>query len=34
MPLRIDDDKLLDKYKTIWTKIEDLKSIKLDVLPV
>ena len=22
----IDDEKLLEKYKTIWTKIEDLKK--------
>ena len=28
------DDKLLEKYKTIWTKIEDLKKIELDALPV
>ena len=28
--LRIDDDKLLEKYKTIWTKTEDLKNIELD----
>ena len=27
------DDKLLEKYKTIWT-IEDLKNIHLNVLPV
>ena len=27
MTLRIDDDKLLKKYKTIWTKIEDLEII-------
>ena len=25
-----DDDKLLKKYKAIWTKIEDLKSIELN----
>ena len=31
---RRDDEKLLEKYKSIWTKIEDLKNIKLDVLPV
>ena len=31
---RINDDKLLEKYKTIWTKIEDLKNIELNVLPV
>ena len=23
MPFRIDDEKLLEKYKTIWAKIED-----------
>ena len=34
MSLRIDDEKLLEKYKTIWTKIEDLKNIKLNALPV
>ena len=28
------DDKLLKKYKAIWTKIEDLKSIELNALPV
>ena len=30
----IDDEKLLEKYKTIWTKIKDLKNIELNVLPV
>ena len=30
----IDGEKLLEKYKTIWTKIEDLKNIELDALPV
>ena len=34
MSLRIDDEKLLEKYKTIWTKIENLKNIKLNALPV
>ena len=34
MPLRIDDDKLLKKYKTIWTKIEDLQNTELDALSV
>ena len=34
MPLHIDDDKLLEKYKTIWTNIEDLKNIELNALPV
>ena len=33
MSFRIDDEKLLEKYKTIWTKIE-LKNIVLNVLPV
>ena len=27
MSFRIDDEKLLEKYKAVWTKIEDLKSI-------
>ena len=30
----IDDEKLLEKYKAIWTKIEDFKNIKLNALPV
>ena len=30
----INDEKLLEKYKAIWTKIEDLKSIELNSLPV
>ena len=30
---RIDDEELLEKYKDIWTKIEDLKNIKLNALP-
>ena len=30
----IDDSKLLETYKTIWTNIEDLKHIELDALPV
>ena len=34
MSFRIDDQKLLEKYKAIWIKIEDLKSIKLNALPV
>ena len=34
MSLRIDDDKLLVKNKTISTKIEDLKNIELNDLPV
>ena len=27
---RIDNKKLLQKYKTIWTKIEDSKNIELN----
>ena len=34
MPFCIDDEKLLEKYKTIWTEIEDLKNIELNALPV
>ena len=30
----IDDEKLLNEYKAIWIKIEDLKNIKLNTLPV
>ena len=33
MSLGIDNDKLLEKYKTILTKIEDLKNIELNALP-
>ena len=32
--LRIDDNELFEKYKTIWTKIEDSKNIELDALAV
>ena len=34
MSFRIDHEKLLEKYKAIWTKTEDLKNIKLNALPV
>ena len=34
MHLLIDNDKLLQKYKTIWTKIKDLKNIELNALQV
>ena len=34
MSYRINDQKLLEKYKAIWTKIEDLKNMELKVLPV
>ena len=30
MSFRIDDEKLLEKYEAIWTKIEDLKKIELN----
>ena len=31
---RIDDEKLIEKYKAIWTKIQDLKSIELNALSI
>ena len=31
---RIDDEKKKEKHKAIWTKIEVLKNIKLNALPV
>ena len=34
MRFRIDDEKLLEKYEAIWNKIDDLKNIKLNTLPV
>ena len=34
MSFCIDDKKLLWKYKTTWTDIEELKNIKLNTLPV
>ena len=34
MSFPINDKKLLEKYKTIWIKIEDLKNIELNALPV
>ena len=33
MSFHINDEKLLEKYKAIWTKIEDLKNIELNALP-
>ena len=30
----IDDGKLLEKYKTVWSKIENLRNIELNSLPV
>ena len=34
MSFRIDDDNLLEKHKTIWNKIEDLKNIELKSLSI
>ena len=34
MSFCIGDEKLLVKYKAIWTKIEDSKNIELNALPV
>ena len=34
MYLRIDNDKLLEEYRTIWTKIEDLRNIQFNAVPV
>ena len=34
MSFRIDDEKQLEKYKAIWNKIEGLKNITLNALPV
>ena len=34
MSFPIDDEKLLEKYKAIWTKIENLKNVKLNTSPV
>ena len=33
MSFCIDDEKLLEKYKAIWTKTEDLKKTELNSLP-
>ena len=33
LTFHIDDEKVLEKYKSIWTKIEDLKNIELNALP-
>ena len=32
MSFHIDHEELLEKYKAIWTKIEELKNIKLNAL--
>ena len=31
---QIDDQKLLEKYKANWSKIEDLENIELIALPI
>ena len=31
---RIYDEKLLEKYKAIWTKVENIKNTELNALPV
>ena len=30
----INDEKLMEKYKATWAKMEDLKNIELNALPV
>lgn len=34
MSLDIDDEKLLQKYKIVWAKIEGLESVELNALLV
>ena len=34
MSFHIDDEKLVERYKAIWTKIEYSKNIEFNVLPV
>ena len=34
MSFRIDDEKLLEKYNAIWTKIENPKNTELNASPV
>ena len=34
MSFHIDDEKLLEKYKVIWAKIENFKNMELNALPV
>ena len=33
IPFRIYNEKLLEQYRTIWTKIGDFKDIELNALP-
>ena len=34
MSFCIDNDKLLERCKTVWTRIKNVKDIKLNALPV
>ena len=34
MSFHIDDEKLLEKYKTTWIKIEELKKTEQKTIPV
>ena len=34
LSLQTMNEKLLDKYKAVWTKVEDLKNLALYALPV
>ena len=34
MSFLVDVEKLLEKYKAIWTKIDDSQNTELNVLPV
>ena len=34
MSFHMDDEKLLEKYKAIWTKVENFKNVELNALPV
>ena len=34
MSFQIDDEKLSEKYKANWSKIEDLENIELIALPI
>ena len=34
MSLRIDNEKVLEKYKTIWTKMEELKEHRIKTCSV
>ena len=34
MSFRIDNEELMERYKSIWTNIEGLKNIKINALPI